>query len=62
VADTASFIERGICKRCNVKSNWVIHHLEIIGEAARAIPQEFKDWTSFSVKRRGLIYYFLWAA
>jgi uncharacterized protein with HEPN domain len=22
---------------------WVIHHLEIIGEAVRAIPQEFKD-------------------
>ena len=22
---------------------WVIHHLEIIGEAARAIPQDFKD-------------------
>jgi len=21
---------------------WVIHHLEIIGEAARSIPQEFK--------------------
>lgn len=22
---------------------WVIHHLEIIGEATRAIPQEFRD-------------------
>jgi uncharacterized protein with HEPN domain len=22
---------------------WVIHHLEIIGEAARSIPQEFKN-------------------
>ena len=22
---------------------WVIHHLEIIGEAVRAIPQDFKD-------------------
>lgn len=22
---------------------WVIHHLEILGEAARAIPQDFKD-------------------
>lgn len=22
---------------------WVVHHLEIIGEAVRAIPQDFKD-------------------
>lgn len=22
---------------------WVIHHLEIIGEAARAIPQDYRD-------------------
>ncbi len=34
---------------------WVVHHLEIIGEAARSIPQEFKNnhpailWRQISV-------------
>jgi uncharacterized protein with HEPN domain len=36
---------------------WVIHHLEIIGEVARAIPQSFKDlhpeipWREYSGMR-----------
>lgn len=41
---------------------WVIHHLEIIGEAARSIPQEFKNshpevsWQQISRMRNVLIY------
>ena len=41
---------------------WVIHHLEIIGEAARSIPQEFKNnhpevpWKQISRMRNVLIH------
>ena len=41
---------------------WVIHHLEIIGEAARAIPQEFRrvhpeiPWGQISGMRNILIH------
>ncbi len=41
---------------------WVIHHLEIIGEAARAIPQDFKNnhpeipWGQISGMRNILIH------
>ncbi|MGZ6357283.1 MAG: HepT-like ribonuclease domain-containing protein [Ktedonobacteraceae bacterium] len=41
---------------------WVIHHLEIIGEAARSIPQEFKNshpevsWQQISRMRNVLIH------
>ncbi len=41
---------------------WVIYHLEIIGEAARAIPQDFKDhhpeipWRQISGMRNILIH------
>ncbi len=41
---------------------WVIHHLEIIGEAARSIPQEFKKkhqevpWQQISKMRNVLIH------
>ena len=41
---------------------WVIHHLEIIGEAARSIPQEFKNnhtvvpWNQISKMRNVLIH------
>jgi|SRR5712692_7051046 uncharacterized protein with HEPN domain len=41
---------------------WVIHHLEIIGEAARSIPQDFKDlhpkvpWKQISRMRNVLIH------
>lgn len=41
---------------------WVIHHLEIIGEAVRSIPQDFKDlhpgiqWKQISRMRNVLIH------
>jgi uncharacterized protein with HEPN domain len=41
---------------------WVVHHLEIIGEAARSIPQEFKNnypgipWRQISRMRNVLIH------
>ena len=41
---------------------WVIHHLEIIGEAVRSIPQEFKNnhqevpWKQISRMRNVLIH------
>ena len=41
---------------------WVVHHLEIIGEAARAIPNDFKDqhpeipWRQISGMRNILIH------
>ena len=41
---------------------WVIHHLEIIGEATRSIPQEFKNshpevpWNQISRMRNVLIH------
>ncbi len=41
---------------------WVIHHLEIIGEAARAIPQDFKNhhpeipWGQISGMRNILVH------
>lgn len=41
---------------------WVVHHLEIIGEAARAIPQDFKDlhpeipWKEYSGMRNILVH------
>jgi uncharacterized protein with HEPN domain len=41
---------------------WVIHHLEIIGEAARSIPQEYKNnhpevpWKQISRMRNVLIH------
>jgi uncharacterized protein with HEPN domain len=41
---------------------WVVHHLEIIGEASRSIPQEYKDkhptieWARISRMRNVLIH------
>jgi uncharacterized protein with HEPN domain len=41
---------------------WVIHHLEIIGEASRAIPQDFRnqhpeiEWKQISGMRNALIH------
>jgi uncharacterized protein with HEPN domain len=41
---------------------WVIHHLEIIGEASRAIPQDFRnrhpeiEWKEISGMRNALIH------
>ena len=41
---------------------WVVHHLEIIGEATRSIPQDFKDlhaeiaWKQISRMRNILIH------
>ncbi len=41
---------------------WVIHHLEIIGEAVRAIPQDFKDrypevpWKQINAMRNILVH------
>jgi uncharacterized protein with HEPN domain len=41
---------------------WVVHHLEIIGEAVRSIPQDFKDlhpeisWKQISRMRNILIH------
>ncbi len=41
---------------------WVIHHMEIIGEASRAIPQEFRnqhpeiEWKQISGMRNALIH------
>ena len=41
---------------------WVVHHLEIIGEAARAIPKDFKNqhpeilWTKISGMRNVLVH------
>src|SRR4051812_16326185 len=41
---------------------WVVHHLEIIGEAARAIPQDFRDqhqeiaWKPISGMRNILVH------
>ena len=43
---------------------WIIHHLELIGEAARAIPREFKDrhpeipWRSINGMRNILIHHY----
>ena len=42
--------------------NWVVHHLEIIGEASRSIPQDYKDkypiieWARISRMRNVLIH------
>lgn len=41
---------------------WVIHHMEIIGEASRAIPQDFRnqhpeiEWKEISGMRNALIH------
>ena len=45
--------------------NWVIHHLEIIGRAVHAIPQDFKElhpeisWREFDGMRNILVRYYV---
>lgn len=53
---------RQIFDQDELVQTWVIHHLEIIGEAARAIPQDFKNthpeipWGKISGMRNILIH------
>ncbi len=48
--------------RNELVQTWVVHHLEIIGEATRSIPQDFKDlhpeiaWKQISRMRNILIH------
>lgn len=53
---------RHIFDQDELVQTWVIHHLEIIGEAVRSIPQDFKDihpeisWKQISRMRNILIH------
>ena len=33
-------------ERDELIQNWMVRHLQIIGEAARALPQDVRDWVS----------------
>lgn len=53
---------RELFDRDELVQTWVVHHLEIIGEAARSIPQDFKNlhpeipWKQISGMRNILIH------
>lgn len=53
---------RGSFDHDELVQTWVVHHLEIIGEATRSIPQEFKNnhpaipWRQISRMRNVLIH------
>jgi uncharacterized protein with HEPN domain len=55
---------RDLFNQNELVQTWVIHHLEIIGEAALAIPQDFRNlhseipWQQINAMRNYLVYHY----